>query len=205
MADLTARYAIYDDFLDEDLAGRLLQFALDHEAQFEATKVGQDGEHRVATEYRNSRRYEGKFEQTMRDLRDIYKARFPEFCAAVGLKPYEVAEYEMEMAASGDGDFFIRHVDTFSGKGRNRGRDRMLTTVYYFHRQPKGFSEGNLALYGFVGTEPAALIEPRHNRLLVFPAIAPHEVLPVVCPSQQFADSRFTVNCWFNRGVTAPQ
>ena len=50
MADLTARYAIYDDFLDEDLAGRLLQFALDHEAQFEATKVGQDGVISVASD-----------------------------------------------------------------------------------------------------------------------------------------------------------
>jgi SM-20-related protein len=41
-------------------------------------------------------------------------------------------------------------------------------------------------------------IEPVHNSLLVFPSWAPHEVMPVSCPSQRFMDSRFAINCWVN-------
>lgn len=202
MADLTARYAIYDDFLEADCADRLLQFAVDNQASFAPTRVKQGEGSNVATEYRHSTRFEAPPGPPMLELRAALTARFPDLCAAVGVKPFDLARFEMEMAASGDGDFFGRHIDTFSGDSRERGRDRMLTAVYYFHRQPKGFEDGLLALYGFVATEPAALIEPRHNRLLVFPAIAPHEVQPVKCASGLFADARFTVNCWFNRGMT---
>jgi asparagine synthetase B (glutamine-hydrolysing) len=42
-------------------------------------------------------------------------------------------------------------------------------------------------------------IEPIHNSLLMFPSWAPHEVMPVNCPSQRFIDSRFAINCWVHR------
>jgi SM-20-related protein len=35
--------------------------------------------------------------------------------------------------------------------------------------------------------------------LVVFPSRYLHEVLPVSCPSQTFADSRFTINGWVRR------
>jgi Rps23 Pro-64 3,4-dihydroxylase Tpa1-like proline 4-hydroxylase len=39
-------------------------------------------------------------------------------------------------------------------------------------------------------------IEPGQNRLVAFPSWAPHEVMPISCPSRRFIDSRFAVNCW---------
>jgi len=42
-------------------------------------------------------------------------------------------------------------------------------------------------------------IEPGRNGPLMFPSWAPHEVMPVNCPSGRFADSRFAINCWVYR------
>jgi Rps23 Pro-64 3,4-dihydroxylase Tpa1-like proline 4-hydroxylase len=37
------------------------------------------------------------------------------------------------------------------------------------------------------------------NQIVFFPSETLHEVLPVECPSGEFADSRFTVNGWLHR------
>ena len=74
----------------------------------------------------------------------------------------------------------------------------MVSAVYYFHRQPRGFSGGQLAIYP-IDAGDAATIEPMHDRLVVFPSFAPHEVLPVTVPGNAFADARFSINCWLRR------
>jgi Rps23 Pro-64 3,4-dihydroxylase Tpa1-like proline 4-hydroxylase len=42
------------------------------------------------------------------------------------------------------------------------------------------------------------VIEPLHNRVVMFWARTMHEVMPVRVPSGAFADARFTVNGWVN-------
>jgi len=81
------------------------------------------------------------------------------------------------------------------------GGGRVLSCVYYFHREPKAFEGGALRIHAFGSEEDAEFvdIEPRQNSLLVFPAWAPHEVRTVSCPSDAFADARFSVNCWLHR------
>ena len=73
-----------------------------------------------------------------------------------------------------------------------------MSAVYYFHVQPLGFSGGELVIHPF-GLSEASVIEPRDNRLVVFPSFALHEVLPVVCPNDGFASARFSINCWLRR------
>jgi SM-20-related protein len=76
---------------------------------------------------------------------------------------------------------------------------RVVSAVYYFHRLPKSFSGGALRVYPLAGREKSNTfveIEPVNDTLVFFPWWFPHEVLPVVCPSGQFEDSRFAVNCW---------
>ena len=51
----------------------------------------------------------------------------------------------------------------------------------------------------YVAADSARLIEPRNNSIIFFLSRYMHEVLPVSCPSQSFADSRFTVNGWVRR------
>jgi SM-20-related protein len=113
--------------------------------------------------------------------------------------PFVLARMEVELAAHGDSAFFRRHIDAPAPDPTNPGKGlRMISGVYYFHGQPKGFSGGVLRLYGEGPQAPFTDIAPTHNSLVAFPSWLPHEVMPVVCPSRRFADSRFAINCWFN-------
>lgn len=123
---------------------------------------------------------------------------------------------ELELAAHGDGAHFKPHTDTSLGSDRKPlgaapGEDRLISGVYYFHRQPKGFSGGELRLYRFgldlTAGEPDpgdfVDLEPIDNSFVAFPSWAAHEVRRVDCPSGRFADYRFAVNCWYC-GALAP-
>jgi Rps23 Pro-64 3,4-dihydroxylase Tpa1-like proline 4-hydroxylase len=116
----------------------------------------------------------------------------------VGMQPFEVARMELELAAHRLGSFFKPHIDTLTQDRRKAAEtDRVVTLVYYFHAQPRRFTGGELALYPFSPSSPVE-IEPRDNRLIAFPAISLHEVRPVEAPDD-FAASRFAVNCWLHR------
>jgi Rps23 Pro-64 3,4-dihydroxylase Tpa1-like proline 4-hydroxylase len=78
--------------------------------------------------------------------------------------------------------------------------------VYYFNREPKGFTGGELRIYDDVvrngklsSTDTFQVIEPRHNSIVFFQSAIMHEVMPVSMPSKQFRDARFTVNGWVER------
>lgn len=119
---------------------------------------------------------------------------------------------ELELAAHGDGAHFAPHVDIPLGPGRKplggrpgRTDDRLFSAVYYFHREPKGFQGGNLRLFP-LGADPKSEalddaqyidIEPTQNALVAFPSWATHEVRSIRCPSGEFTDYRFAVNCWY--------
>ena len=67
---------------------------------------------------------------------------FPALSAHLHSTPFELDELELELVAHGDGAFFGRHIDIFTGADANIGQQRILSAVYYFHTQPKGFSGG---------------------------------------------------------------
>jgi SM-20-related protein len=119
---------------------------------------------------------------------------------------------ELELAAHGNGAFYRPHLDIPVGQDRLplgawEGEDRALSAVYYFHREPRRFSGGELRLHRIGSTskrgetEPGSYvdIEPRNNTLVAFPSWALHEVRPVSCPSGDFKDYRFALNCWYCR------
>jgi Rps23 Pro-64 3,4-dihydroxylase Tpa1-like proline 4-hydroxylase len=100
--------------------------------------------------------------------------------------------------AHGDGAFFTRHFDTIRANDSDQKRIRVLSGVYYFNAEPKAFTGGALRLHAIGGKEGENFvdIEPARNSLVVFLSWAPHEVLPVSCPSKRFIDSRFAINYW---------
>ena len=115
---------------------------------------------------------------------------------------------ELNVTAHPAGGFYSAHQDNM--EDWNDGRK--LTFVYYFHREPKRFSGGDLLLYdtdfeadaGSGATFAFSRIEPVQNSLVFFPSEYLHEVTPVECASNDFGDGRFTVNGWLHGRAEEP-
>ena len=126
----------------------------------------------------------------------------PDLFGMAGMQAFPVSRIELELVVYRDGAYFRPHTDT-KRLGEPAAEDRLITGVYYFHKEPKGFSGGALRLHRFGVSDPGpddyAEIEPQQNSLLVFPSWSIHEVTPVSTPSESLADARFAVNCWINR------
>lgn len=184
------------DFLDARMHAALLDWTLTHEARFVSAQL--DGgavkpEVRRALVLRDLGPIAPVLETRLRDAASGWSA-------SLRSTPFVTSEVELELAAHNDGAHFTLHSDTYARDQVARG-DRMLSAVYYFHRQPKGFDGGALRLHR-LGASPgdAGLdIAPDDNSLVVFPSWGPHEVMRVSCASRAFADSRFAVNCWIYR------
>ncbi|MES2136851.1 MAG: 2OG-Fe(II) oxygenase [Pseudomonadota bacterium] len=203
-----------NDFLPRDEHRALLEWVLGNEELFRPSKlIINDGpamkslvdpEFRLSMTTRKLGALAPGLEQRMREA-------LPALEQAIGAKT-GATSIELELAAHGDGAHYGRHVDMQYGEdrqpvGARPGEDRVLSAVYYFHREPKRFSGGALRLYRFNirparGTPTAedyVDIEPAQNSLVAFAPWVTHEVRPVTCPSQKFEDYRFALNCWFCR------
>ncbi|MCA1196537.1 2OG-Fe(II) oxygenase [Sphingomonas sp. R647] len=184
------------DFLDVLTHAALLDWALANEARFTPARLNGGT---VNPELRRA--------LTLRDLGPLAAAldarlreQAPRWIAALRSTAFAISEVELELAAHNDGAHFTLHTDTYASSEIARG-DRMLSAVYYFHRQPKGFEGGALRLHrlGAAPGDAGLDLAPDDNSLVVFPSWGPHEVMPVKCASGAFADSRFAVNCWIYR------
>jgi SM-20-related protein len=161
------------------MVARLLSFAQTSRDQFKASDVGYGESNRVDPARRRSSK--------LKQLASMYEH--------LGYKLSDPVSIELEMVAHGDGAFFLRHADTVIRPEMTSYR--AISAIYYFHWLPKLFSGGVLRLYSIGGKEGTFVdIEPTNDRLIFFPSWFPHEVMPVVCPSGRFEDSRFSINCW---------
>jgi SM-20-related protein len=180
----------------------LWDYAMQRELEFVASEVlggDQEGRHdehfrRSSVLYDVAGAYPLVSERVMQCL--------PYVVDRLELVPFDVREIELQITASNDGEWFKAHRD--SGHGTVATRE--LTFVYYCHREPRGFSGGELRVFGMLedGDDPAArdraqTIMPQQNSVAFFPSNVLHEVMPVSCPSRRFADSRLTYNGWLHR------
>lgn len=193
------RHAVIDDALPNDLADGLLAFALANEANFEPAQVYSTRFENVRDlSFRVSEKCRIGLGEHERALREALLGRFEALCGSTGVRPFPVEHMELELVAHRDKGFYRTHIDTATGDpALARGSRRALSAVCYLGRQPPTFTGGEIRIRGFDGSE-GMLVEPRHNRLIAFPSIAPHEVLPTQVPSDAFGDARFSVNCWFH-------
>lgn len=129
-------------------------------------------------------------------------ARLPEAHARLGVGTYVPARKQLSLVAYGDGAFYARHLDTTINP-RPGQATRQITFVYYFHREPKGFTGGALRVYG-LRTGDIVDLEPVRDTFVVFPSWVSHEVLPVSSDGG-FADGRFAVNIWVTGQPTRPR
>ena len=195
MRSIMPPHVVLRDLFDEQTVTGLLDYALAHERTFAPTGVSHGKANSFKPHFRVS--------LGLRDLgpfKPILQVKVlglvPDLVVKLGATPMESPKLELQLVAHNEGAFYKRHIDTQTASNRNH--IRALSAVYYFHAEPKAFSGGMLRLYG-IGGEGSVDIEPERNMLLVFPSWAPHEVMPINCPSRRFVDSRFAINCWIYR------
>lgn len=192
-----------ESFLGDALVEDLFALAKARRADFRETRIGAGDGMVHDRAYRQSLilPHGGAVLQPL--LHDRFAEILPAAVAALKVTPFACAQIELQLVAHGDGAFYREHIDIGVGS-TPANRTRALTGVYYFHRQPKRFTGGELRLWALLpapdGTRAFTDIPPDHDTLVLFPSWAPHEVRPVACPSGEFLDSRFAVNCWFHGG-----
>lgn len=197
-----AKYLQLDQFLNQSKlptlqgSSRLLDYVLHQESNFVPTTTS-TGE----TDYRKSKiLYE--FPELSQWMVQQIEAVLPTVLTRLDHPPFQVSQIEIQLTAHNDGNYYKIHNDNGSAEVARRE----LSYVYYFYQEPKGFSGGELRVYDlnvetgwYESAETSVTIEPRNNSIVFFPSYYLHEVLPVVCPSCTFAQSRFTLNGWICR------
>lgn len=140
-----------------------------------------------------------KFEALMQQQ---IQAVLPHVLQQLKLSPFQVDQIESQMTAHNDGNFYKVHNDNGSPDTANR----ILTYVYYFYREPRPFTGGELLIYDskiennyYTQADTFTVVQPQNNSIVFFLSRYMHEVLPIQCPSGNFADSRFTLNGWIRR------
>ena len=112
--------------------------------------------------------------------------------SAADLGAVTFSKIEIQLTASGDGDFYGLHEDG----GPDRYSHRDISFVYFVCTSPGCFTGGELHLVDAGPSAPEQIIEPLDNRLVLFPSRRRHEIRPVKVPSLEFRHSRFTLNGW---------
>lgn len=186
------KFLIIDDFMPGSFVNGLLEYSLEHQGSFVPTQVKRKGDYHTSYDKRMSQACSiglGPFEEAFSGAIDVHLAQF---FRALGVQPFAIARTDIELVAHGEGGMFAPHLDTATEANRHGdSTDRVLSAVYYFHRMPKHFSGGELAIYPIRNDAAIEVLQPVANRLAVFPSFAPHEVRKILCPSKDFADSRF--------------
>jgi hypothetical protein len=198
----SAQCVVLDEFLAPQELGELMDYALEHEADFDTSEVISPAAEGgiINYDHRRSRVLVelGKHEGIL--LQRILRV-LPQVADKLGMPKFAVTQAESQITASNDGDFFRNHTDD----GDEKIASRHLTFVYFFHREPRHFEGGELRLHDsrlegarYVSTGTYQTIVPQQNQMVFFPCALLHEITPVECPSQAFADSRFTLNGWLH-------
>ncbi len=185
-----------DHFLTEVEQAELLAYTLQKENEFVSSSTATG-----AIDYRRSLVLH-HFPEFVDLISQRIRAVLPQVIQQLQIPAFIVSQIEAQLTAHNHGNFYKIHNDN----GSPDAATRELTYVYYFYRQPKAFSGGELRLYHsrieqgmYVQDESFQTVDPRHNSIVFFLSRIMHEVMPVSCPSQAFADSRFTINGWIRR------
>ncbi|MBH8561502.1 2OG-Fe(II) oxygenase [Nostoc sp. CENA67] len=193
---LNSNYIQIENFLTPEEHERLIKYVLDKKANFVPTSTSSKEK-----DYRRSMVLYSFPEFTELIVKRIQEI-IPDVISKLGLPSFAISQIESQLTAHNHGNYYKIHNDN----GSPETATRELTYVYYFYREPKSFSGGELLIYDskiennfYVSAESFQTVEPRNNSIVFFISRYMHEVKPVICPSKAFADSRFTINGWVRR------
>jgi Rps23 Pro-64 3,4-dihydroxylase Tpa1-like proline 4-hydroxylase len=193
---LNSEYLQIDHFLTSEEHQQLLDYVIAQADQFVPTSTftGEQNYRESVVLY--------SFPEYEKLLTQRIRAVLPDVLEQFGISPFQASQIEAQLTAHNDGNYYKVHNDN----GSPDTASRELTYVYYFHREPKPFSGGELVIYDskiqnnyYVQADTFKQVEPRNNSIVFFLSRYMHEVRPIHCPSRRFADSRFTVNGWVRR------
>ena len=185
------------DFLPRERCDDLLAEVVAERERFVPAKVGGgevdlDMRRALVAPPRIRRKVWSWFVPRLRGVVESVLARLP---AVRDLGAYRV---ELDVTAHPNGHFFRVHRDW----NEERTPHRRISYAWYFHREPRRFSGGDLLLHdtdretrrcSFV---TFTRIEPLHNCIVFFPSDCWHQITPVHGGGDDFGDGRFTVNGW---------
>jgi Rps23 Pro-64 3,4-dihydroxylase Tpa1-like proline 4-hydroxylase len=193
---LPSEYLQIDNFLTPGEHKRLLQYVVQKEPDFLPTTTTTNDDN-----YRQSLVLYSFPEFSELIIKRI-QAIAPDVMRKLGISTFKVSTIEAQLTAHNHSHYYRIHNDNGSADTATRE----FTYVYYFYQDAKPFSGGELLIYDskivnnmYVEAESFQKVEPRNNSIVFFLSRYMHEVLPVICPSQAFADSRFTINGWIRR------
>ena len=194
-------YYLFEEFMTEADADRIMDHALANEAAFRDSTVSlssQQESYATDAQIRRSRILDDVGAVAPLVGRRLYET-MPRIFQGLKMPPISFRTMECQISVHGDGDFFMTHTDN----GLPNIAHRTMSYVYYVHREPKRFTGGQLRIYKTViheGLHSAgdlvADIDPPRNGLMVFPSYIQHEVARISCPSSALADLRVTLNGW---------
>lgn len=189
-------YALIENFLTPKQLNELLRYSINKQPEFVPTTNSANDPN-----YRRSF-YLTYFPEFSELMIDLVRKIAPQIIVHLGINNFAIGKIESQLTAHNHGNYYKIHNDN----GSPDSASRVLTYVYYFHREPKSFTGGELVIYDsksengyLVAAKSHKVIQPTNNTIVFFPSQCMHEVLPVTCPSEYFADSRFTINGWLRR------
>jgi tetratricopeptide (TPR) repeat protein len=124
----------------------------------------------------------------------------PTCLARLHVSSFEIDECEVKVRAYLDGHFFQIHMDC--PREPKSISNRKVSYIYFFHKMPRAYTGGDVVLFDSdpdidharYTTAGFTRVVPEDNSLVLFPSAYWHSVVPVSCPSKQYADSRFVIN-----------
>ena len=187
------------NFLAPSECDRLLALGLAAREHFAPARVGA-GHARVDSEVRVTLEMGDRRSAMEVHRRIAPKARslVPEILARLRMDGIGRYLIEMSMRVYLDGGFYTPHCDD---RPQSKSR-RKLSFVYFFHREPRRFSGGDLLLYDTSADAGAGSLllrgfsrfVPLCNSIVFFPSACLHEVTPVQCGTDDFGDGRWVMN-----------
>ncbi|NJK61569.1 MAG: hypothetical protein HC921_01780 [Synechococcaceae cyanobacterium SM2_3_1] len=197
---LNANWIQLKNFLSSEQVQQLLDFINNAQPGFVPTALVKEST--TTAIYHRKSKYSTPSSEFKSIIVSAIHQVFDEVTQQLSIPTFLIDEIEAEVTSHNDGDFYKAHTDD----GPPSVASRILTYVYYFHRQPKAFTGGALKIYdtqSFLDSPVkggrSVTIEPYHNSIVFFPSYFIHEVLPIQCPSREFMDSRFTINGWLRQ------
>lgn len=169
-------YVISDQFIDDEMYIRIMNFFREKEENDQLTKagIGSSGEFKLDASVRGDFIYwlERDKDQKLEPffgLMDELVDAFRTYCyLSLSGSEFHIAKYPA-------GSYYKRHLDQFNSRS-----NRMITVLIYLNENWKPGDGGELKIYG---KEKELLVEPIARRLLLFKSDkVEHEVLPTRVP-----------------------